>query len=207
MDDGKTPTEQDGTTQPQTTEPSTQFTQTDTYVTPTQEPVAAAPVVTPEKKKPSRAGKWLLWGFVVLLLASLAAFAYGQYVEAENAKNENASLQNSLKAAQDANTVDEATETEGDGATLTDKQLIINVAKADAQSPVAAKDSKVTVIVKKQGNEFAEALVGDAISGGGYAVILKKVNEEWVIVFKGQDTPDQTTIKTYGIPAEYYSAD
>ena len=77
----------------------------ETYVTPTGEPttleaVQTAPLAMPKKK--GGAGKWLLTGLVVLLLAGLGAALYWQWAEAQNAKQELTSTKASLQAAQDA---------------------------------------------------------------------------------------------------------
>jgi uncharacterized protein HemX len=78
----------------------------ETFVTPTGEPTTLetpqqmAPLTMPKKK--GGAGKWLLGGLVVLLLAGLGAFAYWQWAEAENAKQELTSTKTALQAAQDA---------------------------------------------------------------------------------------------------------
>lgn len=119
MDEFKTPVQ--GTTPAPTP--------VNTYEMPASQPVETAPVPAPEpvpEKKPSRVGKWLLWGLVVLLLAGLGAFAYWQYTDAQNAKNEVATLQTALKASQNANKTNETADESGLGDPLPDFDKLVS---------------------------------------------------------------------------------
>ncbi len=79
--------------------------QTETYETPAGEPASIEPLPTPLslQKHKSHAGRWFLRGFVVLIIAALAAFGYWQWTEAQSANNERASLQSALDAVKTAN--------------------------------------------------------------------------------------------------------
>lgn len=80
-------------------------TQTETYVSPSGEPTTITPLPTPLslQKPKSHAGRWFIRGFVVLIIAALAAFGYWQWTEAQSANNERASLQSELETVKAAN--------------------------------------------------------------------------------------------------------
>jgi len=173
-------------------------------------PSSSGPMVV---KKPSSAKKWLLWGVVVLLLAGLSAFSYWQWTEAENAKKEAESAKQELATAKaaDAAEKDQDDTPTTSNATTSDKEQITAVLTAKAHATTVSEKTKFTVKIFKQNETFAYAGVSVAASedpngGGGYASILKKVDGQWVIIFQGQDTPDETTIKQYSIPSEYQSS-
>lgn len=61
--------------------------------------------------------------------------------------------------------------------------------------PTANPEVKMT---KKDGNQ-AIASVGDSASGAGYMAYLKKVDNQWFVVWSGQNTPPSDVITLYGI--------
>ena len=183
----------------------------ETYVTPTGEPTAletpqpAAPLVMPKKK--SGAGKWLLGGLVVLLLAGLGAAAYWQWAEAEAAKKELNSTQSQLEAAQTdlakAETDKDDSSKELTTPVKTDDALVKEAVAAVIRAQVANKDKKIDVTVKKINSEFAHVTLFEGGEGGTLHYILKKVDDMWVAVYDGIVPPEQGVVSLYGIPADY----
>lgn len=85
----------------------------------------------------------------------------------------------------------------------TESDAIIAAALAYASAPVSSADTKFTAEIKKQVDDFAGVSVSSDESGFG--VILKLVNEKWVVVDSGQGAPDEAAVEMYGIPEEVYS--
>lgn len=84
----------------------------------------------------------------------------------------------------------------------TESDAIIAAALAYASAPVSSADTQFTAEIKKQVDGFAGVSVSSDESGFG--VILKLVNEKWVVVDSGQDGPKDEAVEMYGIPTEVY---
>ena len=162
-----------------------------------------------DKKKKSGAKKWLLWGMVVLLLAGLGAFAYWQWSEAQDSKNELSSVQQELatvKAAQKQ--VDEdadKTDSEPVSTTLTPEQSALQAASAYYCGIVDFGCDKVTTKVL--------ASVPHSTNSAGFYVIqattatkdakiyLKSVdNLKWAVIYQGGSPMDETTKLKFDVP-------
>lgn len=172
----------------------------DAHVEPQVQPVAA---VTPKK---SGAKKWLVGGVFVLLLAGLGALVYWQWAEAQNAKQELTSVQTQLQTAQSdlAKAEKDDTKTTDETATPTAEELIIKTATANAQASMKGELLPVSVEVAKHNDKFAYVRVEISNgTAGEYVEILKKINDVWVVAYRGQEKPAQSIIDQYSIPVEY----
>lgn len=184
----------------------------ETYVTPTGEPTTLetaqqeTPLAMPKKKR--GAGKWLLGGLVVLLLAGLGAFSYWQWTEADSAKKEAASVKQELDTVKTAqkDAANDKPATAPVAPTLTDAEEVtiaaqqFTAARVNNQFNTVDKDT-VTIDPTKQ---FAKAVVGVGTSKeGGYTVIAKKQKDTWVVIYGGVTmTTEQKNnlVKEFGVP-------
>lgn len=83
---------------------------------------------------------------------------------------------------------------------------IVDAAKAYVEADVQVKPGSNNYTLLEQQGNFARVSV-KANDGGGYAVILKKVYELWVVVAAGQDKPGKDVGQKYGLPAAWYSTE
>jgi type II secretory pathway pseudopilin PulG len=175
--------------------------------TPTQAVVTAP-------KKPSRVKGWLLGGFVVVIIAALAALTYWQWQEAESAKQSLTAAENQLKSAQ--NELSNAKPTKEDApsnaAPLTEDEKITLAASNYICIQANAGCDKVTeTVTKKQSPTvdkagFAIVKAGDAASGAGMKIYLKSTSMgDWIVIYDGQNTPPEDVVKKFAIPAGFTS--
>ncbi|MGB3024085.1 MAG: hypothetical protein WBB39_04770 [Candidatus Saccharimonadales bacterium] len=165
------------------------------------------------RERHSRAFSFVSVLFLLTLLGAgvMAYLWYNQKADVDQLNNEVAtakSAQTSLQSQidklkkQNANlgnaVVDQVAN--GDAAT-SDKDQIIAVALAYAKAGKDAAQSKYTITVTKQTSTFAAVSVG-ASEGGGYKCWLKKSNDIWLVLLCGQNTPAQTDIDRWGLPAD-----
>lgn len=163
------------------------------------------------KKKRNPAAMWLV--LVLVLFLATGGYAAYQYTQALSQgdtlsqkdsqiaalTSENAKLKSDAAKAE----AQPAEPTPADKKTV-DKMAITAVVTAKLHAPTKVKDEKLTVNVMKQSDTFAYVNAGP-VSGGAAAYILKKVDNQWTIVFSGQDKVSQTDIDTYSIPTEFQS--
>jgi hypothetical protein len=83
---------------------------------------------------------------------------------------------------------------------------IVAAARAYVEADVTVQPDTMTYALLDTKDAFARVGVGSA-EGGGYALILKKVHEIWVVVAAGQELPGQAVAQKYGLPPGWYSAD
>lgn len=83
---------------------------------------------------------------------------------------------------------------------------ITDAAKAYVEADVHVTPGSNSYKVLEQQGNFARVGVM-AGEGGGYAVILKKVYEIWVVVAAGQDKPGKDAGQKYGLPAAWFSTE
>lgn len=87
-----------------------------------------------------------------------------------------------------------------------DRTRVVKIARADCLARVDSDTSKSKFNLRTLQENFA--IVEGTCSGtSGYHVTLKKVEDTWVIVEKGQETPSKGVGKTYGLPQGWYSSD
>lgn len=89
-------------------------------------------------------------------------------------------------------------------AAVSEDSAILAAAKADAEANVNSKNVTVK-IATKSGNNFARVSV--SLNPTGYAAVLKKVNNTWVVVVKGQESPSKEDGATYGLPSGWFATD
>lgn len=147
---------------------------------------------------------------IVGLLAILAAgvFAYlwmGQFRESERLqKSVDASAQEmeamnmQMKAETETSRVDGKDDPQP--AADDDKEQIIEMVGAYAHARVGDENAKLTITISKKQLPFARVSVGSE-EGGGYACVLKKSDNVWIVVFCGQGVPMQSELDQWGVPA------
>ena len=122
----------------------------------------------------------------------------GQLSSAQKAKTDaesnSASLQSQLNALKGNSA------TGGTGATDADSTKILAAVDAHVRADVNAKGDFKYTITKNTG-KFATVSVG-VPEGGGYELWVKKVGDNWTVLFGGQDSPTQALIDQYGIPTD-----
>lgn len=169
-----------------------------------QEPAQQFP--QPKKRSKGHILTTTIMSILVLGLAAYGAYAYLAQQQLQQRESDLTSRVNSLEnQLQTATKKQQTTDTQKTDVTAGDKKAIIAVVTANETAAVATKDAKVVVTVVKQNAEFAYVTVGYP-EGGGVANILKKVDDTWVIVYRGNDAVPTATVTKYGIPTEYQSA-
>lgn len=158
-------------------------------------------------KTNSKAPKGLkIFGIIILVIVALGGVGYSVYAWQQNAKltsdlskkendnknlsNENASLKTSIDsmdhepAATDQEAAQKAAQNYVDAQVLDMKYVATEpVVKGDFASSGVAPASKPSFV--------------------GIGLILKKVNESWVVIHSGQNGPDQDTVTKFAIPQEF----
>lgn len=150
---------------------------------------------------------------IILAIVLAAALGYGAYAWWQNdSLSKNVAERDSKNASlQQENTSlkDQLSKTQGERDELAKKEVTVPATPTDQEAvETAAKNfadaasdgstvNKVSQI-KINGN-FAEAVISSQ-GPGGFGVTLKKVNNAWVVIYDGQNAPDQETVKRFGIP-------
>lgn len=169
-------------------------------------------VMKPAKR--SRKGLWAtLITLLVLVLSGAAGYFFWQMMDlrtqVDAKESANQSLQGAVdhlrqqaaKADESETTPKELTPTEQKAA---DKTAITDVITAKLHAPTKYKDVKLVINVMKQNDQFAYVNAG-AENAGAAAYILKKVADEWTIIYSGQEKVSAEVIETYTIPTEFQS--
>ena len=84
------------------------------------------------------------------------------------------------------------------------KSAITDVARAYVEADVAVQPGSATFAVLQQEGVFARVGV-NVPEGGGFWLLLKKVNGIWVTLLGGQDLPGKAIGQKYGLPSGWYS--
>lgn len=168
-----------------------------------QPPETTAPEPTPVTPQPvKKRSKAPLVLTVLLLLALVAAGALGwlwyqQMTRANDLESQLKSTRaqvNALKTFTELNSSAQVTQD-----TKNENDTIISTALAYAAAPKAASSTKYTATIRYNKDNFARVSIG-ADQGSGFSELLKKVNDEWVVVVVGQSEPSQEDITKYAIP-------
>jgi len=83
---------------------------------------------------------------------------------------------------------------------------ILQAAQAYVEADVAVAHGSLTFNVLAQQPGFARVGVNSS-EGGGYYLILKKVNNIWITIIGAQDLPSKDMGKKYGLPEGWYSTE
>ncbi len=162
-----------------------------------------APVQTGKSSDPLKMWVMIL-GILFLVAAGLAVW---QFLQVGNVNSRVTELEanaaqlladkNSLKSQLDLLGGSDATGTDASAQTSIDTTKILAAVDAYVRAPVGAKGS-FEYTVKDNDGKFATANVA-VPEGGGYKLWLKKVGDNWTVLFGGQDAPTQELIDKYGL--------
>ena len=165
------------------------------------------PVVVADRPKKSKT-PLILSLLLVLALATAAAVGWLWYQQNGRVSDLEADLsksRNNVARLESAAKAEDATDDSSDVTTDTDdssSDAIVKASLAYAQADVNNSDLKLTSQIMYNKGDFANVSIGVEGGAGGTGLILKEVNDQWVVVFSGQDNPPQTVIDRYGIPKE-----
>jgi uncharacterized protein HemX len=173
------------------------------------------PTLTPQPQvQQNKSRKGLKMFFVVILsLLAIGGAGYSVYAWQQNStlKNDLSQKENDNKKLVEENETlqkpTDATVGNDDAQTtvVPDKEL----AQKAAQNFVDAQvlDMKYTVTAPEIKGNFASSSVAPATQPTHIVngLLLKKVNETWVVIYDGQNGPDQETITRFAIPKEFQS--
>lgn len=187
--------------------------QTETYVSQTGEPTSITPLPTPLslQKPKSHAGRWFLRGFVLLIIAALAAFGYWQWTETQSANNERASLQSELetvKAANKESVAQNDEDTEPVIKTTPEDEIEYEVGTLLAASDGVQYVFNAGSIVTK--DKFATATASLPNSDAPAKLfVLEFVGADWIVLFTGEkgkvETAQKESLnKEYGVPVSIF---
>lgn len=156
---------------------------------------------------------WIVFT-IILAIALIAVSVFGYYkwqqyrtltgnlgAQINALQNQVASLDKQLAAAK----LNQKTST--NTTSTTDEQQIKTAVINYTEGYVGAKNGQTfqieDITINKSNPNFATVGVGDVVNGqrtSGYAVILKKVNNTWIVIYTGQNL-DPEIAKRFGIPA------
>ncbi len=162
-----------------------------------------APVQTGKSSDPLKMWVMIL-GILFLVAAGLAVWQFLQ-VGAQSSRvtelEANAAQlladKNSLKSQLDLLGGTETTGTDASAQTSLDTAKILAAVDAYVRAPVAAKGD-FEYAIKNNDGKFATVNVA-VPDGGGYMLWLKKVGDNWTVLFGGQEGPSQELIDKYGL--------
>ena len=150
-----------------------------------------------------------IWAIVLgLLFLAAGGFAVWQTMQVSELGSKVASLESSAAQLQadknsiqaELNTLKGIDSTDDSGTQKTpDSVKILAAVDAYVRAPVEAKGKAFEYNVLEVSDGFARVNVGPS-EIAGYALWLKKVGENWTVLFGGQDMPGQDMIDKYGIP-------
>lgn len=173
----------------------------------TEEAPAPAPVQPTQPQKP-RKSKVPLVLTLLLILALVAAAALGWlwYQQSGRVSGLESDLSSTRTkvATLEASAAANAKLSDDNAVTMdtnnSDSDAAVKAALAYAKADINAANSKLTSQVMYIKDGFANVAVNPSEGVGGVGMILKRVGDQWVVVFSGQDNPPQEVISKYGIP-------
>lgn len=96
-------------------------------------------------------------------------------------------------------------ETSNDGSTSSsdadETKSIIEMTSAHAHARVGSENAKLNIQIVKKQPSFARVSVMVEEGVGGYACVLKKSDNIWLVLFCGQGAPLQSELDQWGVPA------
>ena len=78
---------------------------------------------------------------------------------------------------------------------------IIETTGAYARARVGSENAKLNITIMKKQPSFARVSVMDTEGVGGYACVLKKSDDIWLVLFCGQGVPLQSELDQWAVPA------
>lgn len=167
-----------------------------------------APMQTGKSSDPFK-----MWAVIfVLLFLAAAAFAAWQTLQLSSQSTKVAGLEASVTELQSGKIALQAeldglkggdTSTSSTGSTgdttNPDTTKILAAVDAYVRAPVAATEGKFEYSLRTNNGTFAKVDVTPN-DGSGYLLWLKKVDDNWTVLFGGQDTPADSEVTKYAIP-------
>lgn len=152
-----------------------------------------------------------MWVIVlVILFLAATGVAVWQFLQVGSLSSRVSTLEASAAQLQaDKNNLqaqlsgDDTTSTDSSGASSNPESAkILAAVDAYVRAPVSASKQSFEYSILKNENSFAKVNVGSP-EGAGYALWLKKVGDNWTVLFGGQDNPGQDVIDQYGLPESF----
>lgn len=150
---------------------------------------------------------WVVVGAVVVVAVGLMLWQYMQVKDLQTQLSQKQITIDSLESdlsvqAPDSGTKEPVTDPDEPVQQSNDTDQILSVVDAYVRAPVAAEAEKFEYTIGENTGKFAKVNV-KLSEGGGYYLVLKKVNDQWTVLFGGQDVATQEMIDKYGLPAEF----
>jgi len=145
--------------------------------------------------KLNQKGFGLIEVLLILILMSIVGFA-GWYVGSKDSKNKSQNASNET-----AKVGSSSTKAQVESQKVDDKQLITAAVKA--KNP---DFNNIGVNVREIQGNYARGSAG-AAGEGGFAFIAVKENNQWSVVFQGQQNAGKEIGEKYNLPEGWYSTD
>lgn len=151
-----------------------------------------------EKKSKTGLILGILLALALVACAVLAWLWYDQMTQNAELETKVTTAENNVKAVSESLAAVEANI--ADQEKSTDSDAIVAAALAYARAPVGSADGEFNAEVKKRIGDFAGVDVTS--DTGGFGMILKSVDDQWVVINATQDGPSEDDVKFYGIPED-----
>lgn len=152
-----------------------------------------------EKKSKTGLILGILLALALVACAVLGWLWYDQMTQNSELEAKVTTAENNVKAVSESLAAVEANIADQDEK-LSESDAIVAVALAYARAPVNLADTEFSAEVKKRIDDFAGVDVTS--DNGGFGMILKMVDDEWVVINATQDGPSEDEVKLYGIPED-----
>lgn len=150
---------------------------------------------------------WVVVGVVVLVAGGLVLWQFMQVKNLQTQLSQKQITIDSLESdlsvqAPDAGSKEPVVDPNTPVSQTSETDQILSVVDAYVRAPVAAEAEKFEYTIGENTGKFVKVGV-KLTEGGGYYLILKKVNDQWTVLFGGQDEATQELKDKYGLPADF----